>query len=81
MLKDLTNRLYENKIFIDFTDNVKEHIIDSSFTYEFGARPIKRYISKNIETLIANAIIKEEIKINNKVTLDFKDNQFVFDVK
>ena len=81
MLKDLSNRLYENKIFINFTENVKEHIINSSFSYEFGARPIKRYISKNIETLIANAIIKEHIKANNKVVLDYKDNKFSFDVK
>ena len=81
MLNDLTNRLYENKIFIEFTDNVKQYIIDSAFSYEFGARPIKRFISKNIETLIASAIIKEHIKTNNKVVLDYKDNKFCFDVK
>ena len=81
MLNDLTNRLYENKIFIEFTDNVKQYIIDSAFSYEFGARPIRRFISKNIETLIASAIIKEHIKTNNKVVLDYKDNKFCFDVK
>ena len=68
----------DNKIFIDFTDNVKEYIINSSFNYEFGARPIKRFIAKNIETLIANNIIKEHIKPNKKVTLDYKDDKFIF---
>ena len=77
MLNELTSRLYENKIHINFTDNLKEYIIDSSFSYDFGARPIKRFISKNIETLIASKIISEEIKINSKVVLDYKDNQIV----
>ena len=77
MLNELTSRLYENKIHIDFTNNLKEYIIDSSFSYVFGARPIKRFISKNIETLIASKIISEEIKVNSKVVLDYKDNQIV----
>ena len=77
MLNELTSRLYENKIHINFTDNLKEYIIDSSFSYDFGARPIKRFISKNIETVIASKIISEEIKINSKVVLDYKDYQIV----
>ena len=77
MLNELTNRLYENKIHIEFSSSLKEFIIDSSFSYDFGARPIKRFISKNIETLIASKIISEEIKPNSKVLLDYKNNQIV----
>ena len=77
LLNELKDRLYENKIHIEFSEQLKEYIIDSSFSYDFGARPIKRFISKNIETLIASKIIKEEIKPNNKVTIDYQNNEIV----
>ena len=71
MLNELKNRLIENKIEIEFSDALKEYIIDSSFSYNYGARPIKRFISKNIETLIANEIVQEHIKPNDKVIVDY----------
>ena len=77
MLNELKNRLYENKIHIEFSDALKEYIIDSSFSYDFGARPIKRFISKNIETLIASKIISEEITLSSKVLVDYQDNQII----
>lgn len=46
-----------------------------SFSYDYGARPIKRYISKNIETLLASKIIKDEIKLNDKVLIDVINNE------
>ena len=44
---------------------------------KYGARPIKRYVSRNIETLIARAIINEEVKFNSVVTIDVKDGKFI----
>ena len=76
MLNELKNRLYENKIHIEFSNQLKEYIIESSFSYDFGARPIKRFISKNIETLIASKIISEEIKPTNNILLDY-DNEII----
>ena len=75
MLNELDNRLQENKIYIQFTDSLKQYIIDSSFTYDFGARPIKRFISKNIETLIASKIISEEIVPLKQYILDYSSNE------
>ena len=73
MLNELKNRLYENKIDISFSDTLKDYIIDSSFSYNYGARPIKRFISKNIETLIATEIVNEHISPNDKVLVDYVD--------
>ena len=75
MLNDLANRLYENKIYLSFSKSLKDYIIENSFSYDYGARPIKRYISKNIETLLASKIIKDEIKLNDKVLIDVIDNE------
>ncbi|MDE7214154.1 MAG: AAA family ATPase, partial [Anaeroplasmataceae bacterium] len=57
MLKDLDMRLLSQGINITFTDALKKYILDQSFDIEFGARPVKRYIQKHIETFIATKII------------------------
>ena len=77
LLNELFNRLKENKIHIEFTNSLKDYIIDSSFSYEFGARPLKRFISKNIETLLASKIISEEIKPLNSYILDYENGNIV----
>lgn len=77
MLNELLIRLKENKIYIEFTDSLKEYVIDSSFSYEFGARPIKRFISKNIETLLASKIISEEIKPLNNYVVDYENGNVI----
>ena len=77
LLNELFNRLKENKIHIEFTNSLKDYIIDSSFSYEFGARPLKRFISKNIETLLASKIISDEIKPLNSYILDYENGNIV----
>ena len=77
MLKELIKRLEQNKIYIKFSDALKEYVIDSSFSYEFGARPIKRFISKNIETLLATKIIAEEIKPLHNYIVDYEDSNII----
>ncbi len=71
MLNDLKNRIKNQNIHIDFTENIKKYIIDKSFDITFGARPIKRFIQKNIETLIATQIISGEIKPYLSYTVDY----------
>lgn len=62
LLKDLDIRLLTQNINIKFADSLKQFILDESYNLEFGARPIKRFIQKHIETFIATKIIKGEIK-------------------
>ena len=80
MLNQLKDRLSENKIQVEFTNSLKQHIIDSAFSYEYGARPIKRFISKNIETLLASKIIAEEIIPLNNYIIDYKNDNIVLSV-
>ena len=75
-------RLSDKLIKINLTDNAKKHIIDSSYDESFGARPIKRYVVKNIETLIANNIIQDKIKYNSTITIDVSnDTYFIKETK
>ena len=79
MLNQLTNRLKENYYLLDFSQSLKQYIIDSSYDEEFGARPIKRFIQNNIETFVADAILRNTLKTDKKYTLDYKDNQLVIE--
>ena len=73
---EIENRLSDKKIKIHLTEEAKKSIIENSYDENYGARPIKRYISKNIENLIAKSIIKEEIKFNSEITIDVKDGNY-----
>ncbi len=77
IIKETENRLKDSNITITLTDNAKKFIIDSSYDESFGARPIKRFVTKNIETLLALKIINNEIKTNDKIIIDVVDNKFV----
>ena len=74
IILDLNKRLEDKKITISLTDNAKDFIIENSYDEKYGARPIKRYISRNIETLLAKSIINEEIKYKESIIIDIKND-------
>ena len=77
IIKEIEYRLRDKKLTLKLTDKAKEFIIDNSYDEKYGARPIKRYVSRNIETLIAKAIINENIKFNSEVMIDVKNGEFI----
>ena len=76
IINNIQLRLSDKRIKINLTDECKKHIVDNSYDSEYGARPIKRYVSRNIESLIANNIIEGNIKYNTTVTIDVKDDNY-----
>ena len=76
IINNIQLRLSDKRIKINLTDECKKHIIDNSYDSEYGARPIKRYVSRNVESLIANNIIEDNIKFNSTVTIDVKDDNY-----
>ena len=77
IISEIEYRLRDKKLTIKVTDKAKEFIIDNSYDEKYGARPIKRYVSRNIETLIAKAIINEDVKFNSTVTIDINNDKFI----
>ncbi len=77
IIDNIEKRLQDKRLKIELTDNAKEYVVDNSYDEKFGARPIKRYVSRNIETLIANNIINNNIKFNDNIIIDIKDNKFI----
>lgn len=75
MLHELQGRLEGQFYSVEFTDTLKKWVLDSSYTPNFGARPIKRFIQDKVETALATAIIKGEIDTKNKFLVDEKNDQ------
>ncbi len=74
IIKNIELRLRDKQLTLTISDRAKEFIIENSFDVNFGARPIKRYVSRNIETLIANALINDEIVFGSNVNIDVNNN-------
>jgi ATP-dependent Clp protease ATP-binding subunit ClpB len=76
-LSSLEKRLEERRLFIRLTDRAKEHIVDASFDPVYGARPMKRYISSTVETLVAKKIIAEDLPPETVITVDSENGELV----
>lgn len=77
LFKEIQERLQDRQITINLTDAAKQFIADESYEPELGARPVKRYLQRNIETLIGKEIIKGTITDGSNVNLDVKDGKIV----
>ena len=81
VIKELNDRLSQNYIRVEITNTVREKIIEEAYDPRYGARPIKRYITKNIENLIAHKLFDENMKVGTTLIVDIKDNEFIVSTK
>ena len=77
LLDEFMEELNKKNLNISYTNNVAEYILNKGFSNKFGARPLKRTITKYIEDLIAIKYIKNELKENIKYILDISDNNVI----
>ncbi len=80
-IKELEARLNKKNIKIELLDNSLKAITKNGFDKIYGARPLKRFIQKEIETPIAKGLINGSIKENSIIQIDFIDNHFIFNSK
>ena len=77
IISDTENRLKDKNLHLVVTESARRYIIDSAYDEKYGARPIKRFVQRNVETLIANAIINDKVKFGSTITIDFQDNKLI----
>ena len=80
MLNNLKARLENQYYHVSFTNNLKSYILDEAYSFEFGARPLKRFIQHNVETKLAQLIIKQEIQPNKKYLVDYKNKDITVEL-
>ena len=61
-----------HRCLLSLTDKAKDFILENSYDEDYGARPIKRYVTKNIETLLAEEIVKDRIKVNDSIIIELE---------
>ncbi len=77
----LKNRLEESNITMELTDKGCEYIVLNSFDAAYGARPVKRFIQRSIETDVGKLILKGDVRDGSIVTVDADDDGLKYDVK
>ena len=81
IIRDMSKRLEQNQVSLELTTVARDKIIDESFDPNYGARPIKRYVTKNIETLIAHELISSDIKVGTTLVIDVQNDNFTIHTK
>ena len=81
IINEIEKRLSDKNIKIKLTKEAQEFIIDNSYDELYGARPIKRFVTRNIETLLATSLIDGQIKMNDEVIIDVKNENLVLKIK
>ena len=79
-IKELEERLAKQQITLEVSPSALNQIVEQGFDKIYGARPLKRYIQKEIETPLARKIIETTIHEKSHVLVDFENNSFVFKV-
>ena len=77
ILKEIEYRLSDKQLKLNLTDRAKDFIINESYDQNYGARPIRRYVSGTLETLIATNIIAGNIKVGSTINIDVKNEDLV----
>ena len=75
LIKDIENRLEDKNIKLELSQKAKDYLIDNGYDEVYGARPLKRFVQKKLETLIARKILSQEILPNTTVKVDCDNNE------
>ena len=79
LIVDLEKRLEDKHIKLNLTEKAKTYLIDNGYDEVYGARPLKRFVQKKLETLIAKKILTGEIKPNTTVKIDCKNDELTIE--
>ncbi len=77
LIQDLNKRLEDKNVEIELTKDAKDYLIDNGYDEVYGARPLKRFVQKKLETLIARKLLTDEIKPNTVVKVECKNDELV----
>ena len=81
LLKSLSKRLLDRKLYLEITENANDYIIENGYDGVYGARPLKRFIQSKIETLIAKEILKGNFSPESTIVVDEKNGELIVKVK
>lgn len=81
LIAEVNNRLVDKELKIELADSGKSLVIDEAYDPVYGARPLKRYLQKHVETLVARMILSEQVSMGDTIVLDSVDGKLSASVK
>lgn len=81
ILEDINHKLKEQFIKVEFTDNALDFIVNEAYDPAYGARPLKRFVQKDIETNLSKMILSNEIPENSTILIDSDGEKLTYTVK
>ena len=81
ILKDINKRLQEKRLRIELSKDALDYILENAYEPGFGARPLKRYMQKHVETLAAKCILEDKVKEGDKIEIVLKNGELDAEVK
>lgn len=77
IVANLNERLADKDLHLVLTDEAKKFVADNGYDPVYGARPLKRYLQKNVETLVAKIILQGDVNMGDTITVDAKDGKMI----
>ena len=77
LINNLNKRIADRDLSISLTDSTKQFIADNGYDPVYGARPLKRYLQKNIETMVAKEILSDKLDAGDHIIVDFENNGLI----
>ena len=74
LIADVNKRIQEKEIFLSLTDSAKKYITEQAYEPAYGARPLKRYLQKHVETLLAKKLLADEVHMGQQLVMDVGEN-------
>lgn len=81
MVGELDKRLADQELSLELTDAAKDQVIENGYDPVYGARPLKRYLQKYVETLAARKILSGDVHVGDTLVLDVQNGEFIVTVK
>lgn len=81
LLQDVNKRLEEREVSIELTEEAKDFVVEGGYEPLYGARPLKRYLQKHVETLAARLILEGNVGRGDVIVIDVKDGELYADIK
>ena len=76
LIQETEDRLKEDQIHIILTNQAKDYLVENGYDITYGARPLKRLLSRTVETLLAKVLINNEVSFGSHLIVDYQNNQF-----
>ena len=77
LVKDINRRIEDKEISLTVTDRALDYIVEKAYDPVYGARPLKRYLQKNVETLLAKKMLADEVAVGDVLSLDVENDVLV----